>query len=221
MRKQARVSADLSRMSRTDRLIAIVDNALRTVFAGSSSSRPFPGESLSDSELRPHERRASARLMRVNHSGEVSAQALYQGQLVTARSLRVRTLLTRAALEESDHLAWMERRLSELGGRKSMLNPAWYVGSLMIGAVSGLLGDARNLGFLAETERQVARHLGRHLAQLPANDRRSRAILEQMKIDESSHATAAERGGSRELAGLIKGGMQLGSKLMTTSSFWL
>jgi len=129
--------------------------------------------------------------------------------------------LTRAAREERDHLAWIERRLVELGGRRSVLNPVWYVGSLIIGATSGLLGDSRNLGFLAETERQVARHLGRHLTEIPISDRRSRAILEQMKIDETGHATAAEREGSPELAGPIKVWMQFASKLMTISSSWL
>jgi ubiquinone biosynthesis monooxygenase Coq7 len=204
-----------------DQLIDAMDNALRTLFAPAQSGRPIPGQALSDSGLGDWERRLSARLMRVNHSGEVSAQALYQGQLAVARGRQAKTLLTRAAREETEHLAWTERRLTELGGRKSLLRPLWYAGSFAVGVASGLLGDRWNLGFLAETERQVERHLDNHLRQLPPADLRSRAILEQMKNDEASHATAAQREGASELAMPVRLAMQCTSRLMTIGSLWV
>lgn len=204
-----------------DRVIAALDNALRTLFAVAQSARPVPGMSLPDSALGDDERRLSARLMRVNHSGEVSAQALYQGQMAVARDQRVRSLLARAAREETEHLAWTERRLEELGGGKSLLNPLWYVGSFALGAASGLLGDRWSLGFLAETERQVESHLHVHLERLPVQDQRSRAIVEVMKSDEAGHAVAARRGGAEELPGPVKLGMRLASRVMTGSSHWL
>ncbi len=205
----------------TDRLIEALDNALRTLFAPAQSLRPVPGQTLPDVGLGDSERRLSARLMRVNHTGEVSAQALYQGQLTVAFSRQVKTLLTRAAREETEHLAWTERRLTELGGRKSLLGPLWYAGSFAVGAASGLLGDRWNLGFLAETERQVESHLNGHLRRLPAADLRSRAILEQMKSDEASHAIAAKRDGASELAAPVRFAMGITSKLMTAGSLWV
>jgi ubiquinone biosynthesis monooxygenase Coq7 len=217
---RARVLA-LFGASLPDRLIAVLDTALRTLFADAQSGRPVPGEALPEAALRDDERRLSARLMRVNHSGEVSAQALYQGQMAVAQDQRVRVLLSRAAREETEHLAWTERRLEELGGGKSLLNPLWYVGSFALGAASGLLGDRWNLGFLAETERQVESHLNAHLEQLPGRDQRSRAIVEAMKIDEAGHAVAARRGGADELPGFVKFGMHLASRVMTGSSRWL
>jgi len=159
--------------------------------------------------------------MRVNHSGEVSAQALYQGQIAVARDGRVKALLERAAREEVEHLAWTSRRLDDLGGRKSVLNPLWYAGSFALGAASGLLGDRWNLGFLAETERQVESHLQSHLERLPTDDQRSRAIVEQMKSDEAGHAVAARREGAGDLPRPIKLAMHLASKVMTGSSRWL
>jgi len=159
--------------------------------------------------------------MRVNHNGEVSAQALYQGQLAVARGREVRNLLTRAAREETEHLAWTERRLTELGGRKSLLGPLWYAGSFAVGVASGLLGDHCSLAFLAETERQVESHLESHLRRLPAADLRTRAILEQMKNDETGHAVAALRAGASELSAPIRIAMRFTSKLMTVSSLWV
>jgi 3-demethoxyubiquinol 3-hydroxylase len=204
-----------------DQVIVALDNALRTLFAPAQSVRSVPCEDLPDTVVRDAERRLSARLMRVNHSGEVSAQALYQGQMVVAREGRVRALLARAAREESEHLAWTCRRLEELSGRKSLLNPLWYVGSFALGAASGMLGDRWNLGFLAETERQVESHLHSHLERLPVNDQRSRAILEQMRRDEAGHAVAARREGAEKLPDPIKLAMRLASKLMTGASHWL
>lgn len=204
-----------------DRVIAALDNALRTLFAPAQSARAVPGEALPDTMAQDQARRLSARLMRVNHSGEVSAQALYQGQMAVARDLRVRTFLARAAREETEHLAWTGRRLEELGGRKSLLNPLWYAGSFALGAASGLLGDRWNLGFLAETERQVESHLQGHIERLPAEDQRSRAILEQMRSDEVGHAVAARRGGAETLPAPIKLAMRMASKVMTGASHWL
>jgi len=204
-----------------DRVIDALDNGLRTLFAPAFSVRPIPGESLPDSGLGESQRLVSARLMRVNHSGEVSAQALYQGQMAVARDEPVKALLARAAREETEHLAWTERRLIELMGSKSLLDPLWYAGSFAVGVASGLVSDRWNLGFLAETERQVESHLGDHLKRLPTEDQRSRAIVEQMKYDEAAHAVAARREGAVELPGPVKLGMRLASKLMTVGSFWI
>lgn len=205
----------------SDRLIDALDNGLRTLFAPTHSARPIPGETLPDRGLGDSQRRVSARLMRVNHSGEVSAQALYQGQMAVARDEHVKALLARAAREETEHLAWTERRLIELMGSKSLLDPFWYAGSFVVGVACGLLGDRWNLGFLAETERQVESHLDDHLRRLPAEDRRSRAIVEQMKNDEAGHAVAARREGAAELAAPLKLAMRLASKLMTVGSLWI
>ena len=159
--------------------------------------------------------------MRVNHSGEVCAQALYQGQALTAREPSARRALEQAAAEETEHLAWTERRIAALGGSKSVLNPLFYAGSFVIGAASGLLGDKWNLGFLAETERQVAHHLEGHLQRLPAEDRKSRAILEQMRDDEARHATSASNHGGAELPEPVKAAMKVSSKVMTETAYWL
>jgi 3-demethoxyubiquinol 3-hydroxylase len=204
-----------------DHVIGALDNGLRTLFAPAFSARPFPGEFLPDTGLGDWQQRVSARLMRVNHSGEVSAQALYQGQMAVARDERVKALLAQAADEETEHLAWTERRLVELKGTKSLLDPLWYAGSFAVGVASSLLGDRWNLAFLAETERQVEIHLDGHLKRLPTEDRRSRAIVEQMKNDEAAHAVAARRESAIELPGLLKLAMRLASKLMTTGSFWV
>ena len=159
--------------------------------------------------------------MRVNHSGEICAQALYQGQALTARNPRAKAALEQAAQEETEHLAWTERRIEELGGRKSLLNPAFYAGSFAIGALAGLLGDRWNLGFLAETERQVVKHLEGHLQRLPAADEKSRAVLEQMKEDEARHATSAITHGGGGAAGAREAAMRLSSKVMTETAFWI
>jgi ubiquinone biosynthesis monooxygenase Coq7 len=159
--------------------------------------------------------------MRVNHCGEICAQALYQGQSLTSRDPAVREALRGAANEETEHLAWTERRIDELGGRKSLLNPLWYVGSLTLGLVAGALGDKWNLGFLAETERQVEAHLDGHLRSLPEGDLRSRAIVDQMRLDEIQHAETAVRYGAAELPELVKTAMKLMAKIMTGTSYRL
>ncbi len=204
-----------------DRLIIGFDKGLRTVFAPAHSSRPLPGAALADAELPAGERGLAAALMRVNHSGEICAQALYQGQALTARDSGARQALEQAAQEETEHLAWTERRIEELGGRKSLLNPVWYAGSFAIGAAAGLLGDRWNLGFLAETERQVVAHLEGHLERLPAADGKSRAIVEQMRDDEARHATSALRHGAAELPAPARLAMRVSSKVMTGTAFWI
>ena len=204
-----------------DELIVAFDKGLRTVFAPAQSLRSVPGEELAEAELTGEQRAHAAALMRVNHTGEICAQALYQGQALTARNPGARAALERAAQEETDHLAWTERRIEALGGRKSLLNPAWYAGSFAIGALTGLLGDRWNLGFLAETERQVMRHLEGHMQQLPASDEKSRAVLEKMKEDEARHATSAITHGGGELPAPAKAAMRLSSRLMTGTAFWI
>lgn len=159
--------------------------------------------------------------MRINHVGEICAQALYQGQALTAQNQEVQKALTRAAREETEHLAWTETRIAELGGRKSLLNPIWYGGSFAIGLVAGMLGDKWNLGFLAETEHQVEKHLASHLQQLPAQDEKSRAIVTQMKTDEACHATMAVSHGGAELPLPVKLAMKASSKVMTQTAYWV
>ena len=159
--------------------------------------------------------------MRVNHSGEVAAQALYQGQAFTARLEDVREQMQEAAAEEIDHLAWCEDRLSELGAQPSILNPVWYAGSFAIGALAGLAGDRWSLGFVEETEKQVVEHLQEHLNKLPENDVRTRSIIEQMQVDEAEHGDIAKQAGAAELPAPIKAIMKLSSKIMTKSSFWI
>lgn len=204
-----------------DRLIIGFDRALRTLCGPAVSLRPVPGENLPNQELSAAEKRHAAALMRVNHSGEVCAQALYQGQALTARDDAARETLERAAQEETEHLAWTARRIDELGGRVSVLNPFFYAGSFAIGALSGLLGDKWNMGFLAETERQVEGHLDGHLEQLPARDEKSRAIVAQMKEDEARHASTALAHGAAELPEPVKQAMRISSRLMTVSTYRL
>ena len=208
--------------SNIDKAVAEFDTVLRAVFGVSQAARTMPrADKEDDSSLSELERRDAAALMRVNHCGEVCAQALYQGQALTARNPDARAALDRAAQEETEHLAWTERRIEELGGRKSVLNPLFYAGSFAIGAAAGLLGDRWNLGFLAETERQVVAHLEGHLARLPAADEKSRAIVEQMKEDEARHATSALQHGGSELPPPAKDAMRLASKVMTETSYWI
>lgn len=204
-----------------DRLIIGFDKGLRTLFAPAQSLRRTPGDDLPDAGLAASQRKLAASLMRVNHSGEICAQALYQGQALTARDSAAKQALEQAAQEETEHLAWTERRIEELGGRKSALNPLLYAGSFALGAVSGLLGDKWNLGFLAETEHQVVKHLEDHLQVLPEEDQKSRAILEQMKDDEARHATSALQHGAAELPAPAKFAMRLSSKVMTKTAFWI
>ena len=204
-----------------DKLIIAFDNGLRTLLAPAHSARPHPDAGVAGSELNADEQQLAAALMRVNHSGEICAQALYQGQALTARNPEARAALEQAAAEETDHLAWTAQRIAELGGRLSLLNPLWYAGSFALGAAAGLLGDKWSLGFLAETERQVEGHLAGHLDRLPPQDEKSRAVLEQMKDDEARHARAAIEHGAAELPAPVKLAMKLGSRVMTRSSFWI
>ena len=204
-----------------DQLIAGFDKGLRTLFAPAHSVRKTPGDALDDATLNENERRHAIGLMRVNHTGEICAQALYQGQALTARDTQAKSALQQAAQEETEHLAWTERRIAELGGSKSILNPLFYAGSFAMGAASGLLGDKWNLGFLAETERQVVRHLESHLEKLPAADAKSRAIVEQMKTDEARHATSAVAHGGADLPAPVRAAMRASSRVMTETTYWL
>jgi ubiquinone biosynthesis monooxygenase Coq7 len=202
-----------------DRLIAEFDRALRTVGNVAEASRVSPAEALPEAELDEHDRRHAAALMRVNHVGEVCAQALYQGLALTARDAHARQALERAAREEEDHLAWSAQRVRELGGRTSLLNPFWYAGALAMGAVAGVLGDRWNLGFLAETERQVEEHLSGHLERLPREDARTRTLVEAMRADEARHRDTAVRLGAAELPRPVKLAMRLASTVMTRVSY--
>ena len=208
-------------MSLFDPFILQIDLALRTVFAKAPTTRPMPGEMLPEAEMTAPERRHVAALMRINHVGEVCAQALYAGQAFSARDDMVRQALEEAAWEETEHLNWTERRIVELGGRKSLLNPVWYAGAWTIGALAGRLGDPVSLGFLAETERQVEAHLDGHLNQLPAADQRSQAIIDQMKADEVAHAQTAMRLGAEELPKSAKAAMKVAAKVMTGTAYWV
>jgi ubiquinone biosynthesis monooxygenase Coq7 len=204
-----------------DQLVAGVDGALRTVFSPAAlPGRPNPGAGLDGELTDAADRRHVAGLMRVNHAGEVAAQGLYQGQAATAQLPAVRDAMEQAAAEEVDHLAWCEERLTELGSRPSLLGPLWYAGAFAIGAGAGLVGDRWSLGFVAETERQVVRHLEEHLGLLPGNDERSRAILEQMKEDELAHGSAALAAGGAELPPPIRALMTAVSKVMTRGAYW-
>lgn len=200
-------------MSRLDQLIIVLDGGLRTVFASPHAARAYPAN-VPEATLSDNERAHAAALMRVNHVGEVCAQALYSGQSLTTKNETVRAELQQAAAEETDHLAWCEQRLNELGGRKSLLNPLWYGGAFTMGLVAGALGDKWNLGFLAETERQVEAHLDGHLQQLPEVDERSRAVVEQMKTDEARHAQTAIDHGGAPLPQPVKWVMQVAADVM-------
>ncbi len=205
-----------------DRFLIGLDQALRTLFGRPQvTERSNPADALPEAELSEHERDLTARLMRINHTGEVCAQALYQGQALTAKLPEVRQSMERAAQEENDHLDWCESRLKALDNRKSLLNPFWYASSFLIGATAGLAGDKWSLGFVAETEHQVEDHLESHLKRLPSQDQKSRAVLEQMKADEIHHATVALEAGGAELPGPIKLAMKLTSKVMTKSVYYL
>lgn len=204
-----------------DRVIGEFDRALRTVAGVHQAVRENPAAKIAESELCPDERRRAAALMRVNHVGEVCAQALYQGQALAAGDEAIKRALARAAAEEEDHLAWSQRRIEELGGRTSLLNPVWYAGALAIGYAAGKCGDAVNLGFLAETERQVAQHLDGHLARLSPDDGRTRAVVDAMREDEAAHAATAQRLGAVELPQPVKRGMRAAARVMTTTAYWV
>ena len=202
-----------------DSLIAGFDKALRTLFVASPTVREVPGTGFESAQLATEDRSRAAALMRVNHVGEVCAQALYQAQAWVCRDPEIKKMLARAADEEVEHLAWTERRIAELGGRKSALNPLWYSGAFAIGVCAGALGDRWSLGFLAETERQVESHLDHHLSLLPPLDVKSRAIVNQMKIDEAAHAETAVCLGAHELPYSVTVGMRLCAKVMTGTSY--
>lgn len=208
-------------MFNLDRIIIEFDKGLRTLFSQTHSTRAYPDANVPEASLAEAEKKKAAALMRVNHSGEICAQALYQGQALTARDPVVQQTLKRAAQEETEHLAWTARRVHELGGHLSLLNPFWYTGSLAIGAIAGLLGDKWNLGFLAETERQVGDHLQSHLDQLPPQDEKSRAIVAQMYTDEVGHADMARSLGGAELPEPVRLAMKLNGKVMTGTSYWV
>jgi len=208
-------------MLNMDHLIVEFDKGLRTLFSKAHSVRAYPDANVPEASMDEAEKKNAAALMRVNHSGEICAQALYQGQALTARDPVVQQKLQQAAQEETEHLAWTARRVHELGGHLSLLNPIWYTGSLAIGAVAGLLGDKWNLGFLAETERQVSQHLQSHLDRLPQQDEKSRAIVAQMYSDEGGHADMATTLGGAELPQPVQLAMKLNGKLMTGASYWV
>jgi 3-demethoxyubiquinol 3-hydroxylase len=210
------------RLSRLDDVIGQLDQALRMTFHGpSTAQRPNPADGEAEPELTAAERELSGRLMRVNHVGEICAQALYWGQSLMARSPIVQEKMKQAAREENDHLAWTEDRIKELGTHPSYLNPLWYSGAAAIGALAGLAGDRWNLGFIAETENQVVEHLSGHLDRLSPRDIKSKAILEQMREDEGQHATTALKAGASELPRPVKQVMKIASKIMTTTAYWI
>jgi ubiquinone biosynthesis monooxygenase Coq7 len=208
-------------MTLLDNLIVEFDKGLRTVLAEAQTVRPFPDRDCQENPMDAAEKRMAAGLMRINHSGEVCAQALYNGQALTARNPATEAALREASQEETEHLAWCEKRIHELGSHKSLLNPAWYAGSFALGALAGALGDKWNLGFLAETEHQVGSHIESHLHQLPQQDAKSRAVLEQMKIDEAKHEATAITHGGAPLPLPVKLAMKLSSKIMTKTTYWI
>ncbi|MBK1721440.1 2-polyprenyl-3-methyl-6-methoxy-1,4-benzoquinone monooxygenase [Thiocystis violacea] len=210
------------RYSPLDDVLISADHALRTLFGRpQTTERTNPAAPLPETELREDQRKHVARLMRINHTGEVCAQALYQGQALTAKLPETRQRMERSAEEENDHLAWCETRLEELGDRKSLLNPLWYAGAFAMGAATGLAGDKWSLGFVVETEHQVESHLNTHLEQIPTHDEKSRAILEQMKVDEIKHAQIAKSAGGADLPSPIRFAMKLTSRIMTRTVYWV
>ena len=221
MNLNAAITAHQAMPGKLDRLIIEFDKVLRTLAATPSSARPVPGGELAEAALSDAEKQHAAGLMRVNHCGEVCAQALYQGQALSCDDEAVTRALAQAAREETEHLAWTEQRVKELGGRLSVLNPLWYAGSLAIGYTAGKFGTRWNLGFLAETERQVEAHLEGHLERLAQEDGKTRAIVAQMKQDESVHAKTAYSLGAAELPQPVKQLMRLSARLMTQVSYWV
>ena len=205
-----------------DRLVNELDTVLRSLFGGShEGQRPSPAEGLAEGKLTPEQRTDSGRLMRVNHSGEVAAQALYQGHFVTARSPKVRQMMQAAASEELDHLHWCETRLKELNTPLSILNPVWYLGSFLLGAASGLAGDRISLGMVEATEDRVVQHLQEHLEKTAPEDKKTLAILEQMQKDEAEHASNADRAGASRFPAFIRRLMTRAASVMTRSSHWV
>lgn len=213
----------MHKMNPIDNLIEQFDFALRTLFPPKqrASERINPANEIPEAQLDRKEKQHIAGLMRVNHAGEVCAQALYQGQALTATLTHIKTQMTQAALEEMDHLAWCEQRLNELKNQPSRLNIIWYTGSFLLGALAGLAGDRWSLGFVAETERQVSDHLHHHLQQIPTYDLKTRAILAQMQADETHHAQVAQEAGGAPLPWAIKTIMQCVSKCLTRTSYYI
>src|SRR5512135_2373420 len=211
--------ANTPRLGPLDRLIQEFDRALRTVAAANVAARPNPAGASPETVADPAARRHAAGLMRVNHAGEIAAQALYHGQALTARNEKVRESLLEAARDETDHLAWCEQRVRELDSRVSLLAPVWYAGSFAIGALAGLAGDRTSLGFVVETEKQVVEHLESHLDRLPEDDERSRRIVAQMKQDEDQHAGEARAGGAITLPRPIQELMRRTARIMTTTAY--
>ena len=205
-----------------DNIINTFDTALRTVFTEAKATRAHPDAAIKEGVItNDNQKQKVVALMRINHVGEICAQALYSGQAFTSRNPQIVEALKHAAAEETDHLAWCESRIKELGGRKSLLNPAWYIGSFTIGAIAGAIGDKWNLGFVAETEQQVSAHLSSHLEKLPKEDNKTRAIIEQMYADEMSHKQEAVNLGAAELPKPIKVAMKFSSKFMTTTAYYV
>ena len=205
-----------------DRLMDPLDQAVRTIFSPAPrAERANPATRMGPSELTESDRELAGRLMRINHVGEICAQALYQGQALTAMTGEVKIKMEQAAREENDHLAWTEARIHELGSHRSYFNPIWYSGAFALGAIAGVAGDKWSLGFVAETEKQVVDHLSDHLSRLPLDDERSRAILEQMRKDESQHATVAIESGGVPLPDVAKRLMRFASKIMTRTAYWI
>jgi len=210
------------KLSAIDRLLNELDKGVRTAFGPAPrAERPNPAAEIEDAKLSRSERDLASRFMRINHAGEICAQGLYQGQAMTARLPQVREKMEQAAEEENDHIAWTADRIRELDGHTSYLNPLWYAGSFSLGALAGMIGDRWSLGFVAETEKQVVRHLEGHLEQLSPEDRKSRAILEQMKVDEGKHATTAMSAGAASFPGPIQKTMQFMSKVFTSTAYWV
>lgn len=210
------------KLSRIDRLIINFDQGLRAIFGQPlTSSRPNPAQHIEPAELTPTEKRLTARLMRVNHAGEIAAQALYQGQALVARNETIYATLQQSAREENDHLVWCKLQVQAYDGHVSLLDPFWYAGSFTIGALAGLAGDKWSLGFVIETEHQVIAHLDKHLQRLPEQDAQSRAILLQMQQDEAHHATVALEAGGVPLPLPVKWIMKGTAKVMTSVAYWV
>ncbi|HET7793231.1 MAG TPA: 2-polyprenyl-3-methyl-6-methoxy-1,4-benzoquinone monooxygenase [Rhizobacter sp.] len=210
-----------SNLSAIDDWLATVDNALRTLAGANTAARPAPRPATEPPPMRTEDMKLAGALMRVNHVGEVCAQALYSAQLLATRNPALRASFQQSAREETDHLAWTQQRLRELNSRPSLLNPLWYVGAFGIGWVAGRIGDRISLGFMAETEAQVEQHLASHLDRLPAGDTASRAIVQQMKEDEARHGEQARREGAAELPTPVRWAMRAAAKVMTTTAHHL
>ena len=221
MNASSQTSSSAIRHDGMDRLLISLDTALRTVFADHAAARPCPQAAVEGTELSAEEKRLSAALMRVNHVGEVCAQALYASQAWGTDNPVLKAQFDAAAREETDHLAWTEQRLKELGSRTSLLNPLWYAGAFGIGLLAAKAGDKVSLGFVVETERQVEHHLNSHMDRLPAGDQASKAIVAQMRDDEVAHANAALQAGGVELPKPIRGMMKLAAKVMTTAAHYI